>query len=262
MIRTPCPAPVSPSASGPASSPLVSEDNSLPAEVGAEIANAIVSKVVEAIVLVQHGDPGLAAALGGGAGGATKGLLAGAPRRWARRRRRVGLALDAAREHTGHCPMELLELAIDRDSDQAFEFFVRALQAAAREADDDRVRFYGRIAASGALAQDDAVVDEAERVFSTIAGLDAIDVKVLLALGEDHHTRWQLRTGVLPFPSFEKRFPEANNVLDGVIARLETAGMIRGQTDAETTYARTWGLTRFGVFCYWHLMGIIEYRPV
>ena len=181
---------------------------------------------------------------------------------WARRRRRVGRALNAALEYTGHDPMELLELAVDRDNDQAFELFVRALQAAAREADDDRVRFYGRIAASGALAEDDAVVDEAARAFSAIAGLDAIDAKVLLAMGEDHHTRWQLRTELLPFPSFEKRFPEANDVLDGVIARLETAGMIRVQTDAGTTYARSWGLTRFGVFCYWHLMGIIEYRPV
>jgi hypothetical protein len=125
-------------ATGTAPSPLVSEENSLPSEVGAEIANAIVSKVVEAIVLVQHGDPGLATALGGGAGGATKSLLSGAQRMWARRRRRVGLALDAAREHTGRDPMELLELAIDRESDQAFELFVRALQAAARDADDDR----------------------------------------------------------------------------------------------------------------------------
>lgn len=167
-------------------------------EVGTEIVNSVTNELVKAVALVYGVDPMTASSMGGAFGGAAKGLAARAQQAYERRRQRALVALGAAREESGLEREELLERALE--DDRKLELLTRAVETAMREADERRVRFYGRIAASGVLAEDDAKVDASERIFSTIANLDTVDLKVLLHMTarEPAVARRRARRGARP----------------------------------------------------------------
>lgn len=232
-------------------------DPKLTWDVGGEIANAVTNELVKAVAVVHGVDPLTASMLGGGVGGLAKSLAAGAQRAYERRRARAAMALEAAGAATLSGRQRLLERAMD--DDRKLELLVRAIEAATREADEQRVRFYGRIAAEGILSNDDAVVDISTRVFSAIASLDAIDVKVLLHMQElDRFERPRDETPYLPdAESLAVDLPELADVTESVIARLQTAGLLAAGYDVTLGYS----VTKFGQRCIADLLAAGAERP-
>ncbi|HEX8865216.1 MAG TPA: hypothetical protein VF821_06115, partial [Lentzea sp.] len=117
-----------------------------------------------------------------------------------------------------------------------------------------RVRFYGRIAAKGALANDDTRVDEAHRVFGSLAALDAMDIRVLLHMAEGDDQKWR-KEEQAEEPSLAKDLPEVRPVLDAVISRLESQGLVSGNAGSSfLTSAPTWWITDYGKLCVRELL--------
>ena len=216
--------------------------------------------------MLIHGiDPMTAAALGGAAGGWAKSLVGAARRAYDRRRARADIALEEAYNETGLHRGQLLELALE--DDQKLELLISAVESAMREADERRVRFYGRIAASGVLADDTATVDAAARVFATIAALDPLDLKTLLYLASaDWAEVWlvdQPEDGRAE-NVFSKVLPELAPAMDSIVARLETLGLISAR---ENKAGVTWGnmtmyrLTSFARLCVRDLVNDADAAP-
>lgn len=211
----------------------MNSDNSAPTsvELVSEAINGLASKAAEALILIHTADPMLAAAMGGAAGGTAKGLFLDGQRLLARRRERLERALAVAHEQSGLNSQELLEHALNHDDERRLDLLLGALRAASQEVVDERVAFYGRIAASGVLERDDAKVDAQIRVFGTIARLDPADLKVLLRVtapnspGEWLYERERDARGSTENVLAEQ-LPELADVLESVVARLETAGLL------------------------------------
>ncbi|MGW5701717.1 hypothetical protein [Amycolatopsis japonica] len=202
-----------------------------------EVVSNVANEVVKTVALVKGADPVSASALGGAAAGLSKAADAVISRRGAR----VGAALVATGQDLEH----LFTAAMD--DDRKLELLSRALEVAQRTADEERVRFYGRIAAEGVLASDDAVVDEKDRIFSSVAELDPADLKVLLLMTTGH--AWQKREAAGQNRVVAEELPEVVRVLDPVFARLENLGMITGQGEGGVMWGSEWTVTDFGRLC-------------
>ncbi|WIX83213.1 hypothetical protein QRX50_21845 [Amycolatopsis carbonis] len=133
------------------------------------------------------------------------------------------------------------------DDDRKLELLGRALEVAQRTVDEERVRFYGRIAAEGVLATDTAVVDEKDRIFSSVAVLDPSDLKVLLHMVAGQ--AWQKREAAGQNRAIADELPEVGHVLDAIFARLETLGMITGQGEGGLMFGNEWTVSEFGRLC-------------
>jgi hypothetical protein len=173
--------------------------------------------------------------MGGGVGGLAKSLVSAAQRAYERRRARLTIALEAAYEESGLGPGELLAEALG--DDWKLELLTRAFEAAQRDADVRRVRFYGGIAAAGVMARDDAKVDATERIFRTIASLDAADLKVLLYMASKGKVIWS----VFELPTDRVRtlsteLPEVDVMLEPIVYRLLGLGLLTDK-DGDTSYA-------------------------
>jgi hypothetical protein len=195
----------------------------------AEIGSSLANEAVKTAAQLQGLDPMTAAVVGGAAGGTVKGVSSAALAMFRRRRDRGLEALAAAQAEAGLAPEALLERALE--DDRKLDLLGRALEAATREADERRVRFYGRIAASGVLAEDDAKVDKAARAFSALATLDAADLKVLLRMAEKVERPWTVvdleeREGSDEFFELESELPELMEVVDSVLSRLTGLGLV------------------------------------
>lgn len=222
-------------------------------EVGGQIVNSVTNEITKALALTYGVDPMTASMLGGTAGGTLSGL---AQQMYARRRNRSDRALQAARDVSGHDRQELFELAL-RD-DRKLELLIHAIEAAMREADEQRVRFYGRIAATGILAEDDAHVDRASRIFSTIASLDTADVKVLLHVASPGTADgWRVdpwQQGTEEGPALSTDLPELVDVLDSIVARLETAGILTIRSEGGISFGTWYTVTNFARTCVAELL--------
>jgi len=222
-------------------------------EVGTEIVNSVTNELVKAVTLVYGVDPMTASSMGGAFGGAAKGLAARAQQAYERRRQRALVALGAAREESGLEREELLERALE--DDRKLELLTRAVETAMREADERRVRFYGRIAASGVLAEDDAKVDASERIFSTIANLDTVDLKVLLHMTAREPTPWLVveHEGVHDLPVLAADLPELEEMLDPVLSRLLGLGLLTDRL-GNTSYGDAHVVSPFARLCVEQLL--------
>jgi adenylate kinase len=87
---------------------------------------------------------------------------------------------DAAAEAYPGSPQELLE-RLQADA-QVLAMLDTALAASARASTEDKARALGRALANGALARDDAKIDEAAQMLRIIADLEPIEVRTLDAL--------------------------------------------------------------------------------
>jgi hypothetical protein len=216
-------------------------------DIGAEIVNNVTNELVKAAALVHGVDPLSASVMGGGVGGLAKSLVSAAQRAYERRRARLTIALEAAYEESGHGPGELLAEALG--DDRKLELLTRAFEAAQRDADLRRVRFYGRIAAAGVMAQDDAKVNATERIFRTIASLDAADLKVLLYMASKGKAIWS----VFELPTDRVRtlsaeLPEVNVMLEPIVYRLLGLGLLTDK-DGDTSYADAYLVSPFARLC-------------
>ncbi|MGW7532554.1 hypothetical protein [Amycolatopsis sp. NPDC054798] len=206
-----------------------------------EVASNVANEVTKTMAMYLGMDPTSAAAIGGIAAGFSKTTEAAFVRLMDRRRARVELALSA----TSQDPDHLFTTAMG--SDRKLELLGRALEAAQLTVDEERVRFYGRIAEEGVLASDDAVVDEKARMFSAVAALDPFDLKVLLLMVTDR--AWQKRVPAGQNKVVADELPEVAHVLDAIFARLEHLGMITGQGEGGLMWGNEWTVTKFGHLC-------------
>ena len=214
--------------------------------ISAEIASNVTNEVVKTLAVLYGVDQISAAAFGGAAGGAVKTAFTNALNR---RYQRVTAAVEEATRVSG-CPLEeLLTLALE--DDRKIELLVRALEAAQKTVDERRVRFYGRIAAKGVLADDDARVDSAQRIFASLAALDAVDLKVMLHMVKEADRKWT-RNGE---SSLGSELPEVGAVLDSALSRLESQGLISSNGDS-TFFGSTaaWWVTKYGELCIRELL--------
>lgn len=219
-------------------------------ELAEEIGSSLANEIVKTAAQLQGLDPMTAAMAGGAAGGTVKGVTSAAVAMFRRRRNRGLAALAAGQAEAGLPPEELLERALE--DDRKLDLLGRAIEAATREADERRVRFYGRIAASGVLAEDDAKIDTAARVFSTLADLDAADLKVLLLMAEKVERPWidvdpDGRKGGDVYFELESELPELMEVMDSVLSRLTGLGLVSYVVGGRG--GGTYNINPFGELC-------------
>lgn len=185
-----------------------------------------------------HGvDPGSAALAGGGAAGSVKALDAAIARLMAGRRRRRRVFVDEA-ERVSHLGFdELVEQAMN--DERTIALLHRAVQRAQNEADEDLVRCYARAATRGVLTEDDAQVDVEARIFSTLADLDAVDVRVLLhvttpldpPVDEAGKPRGWALDPSMPLQGenvedLRDALPHLGDVLNSIVSRLQSGGLL------------------------------------
>ncbi|WP_143254073.1 hypothetical protein [Amycolatopsis keratiniphila] len=167
-------------------------------------------------------------------------------------RRRLGRtqeAVDAAAKFANRSFEELIEIA--SEDDRRLEIVGRAVQAAALSSDSATICALGRALATGVLATDDAKVDESLRIVSTLASLDPIDVKVLERMHTSGGTWHILRTDDNSHHhAIAEEFPEAESVIDHVVARLSQQGLItRPDAGGLAWDGIPWVVTDFGRLC-------------
>ncbi|MBB5808939.1 hypothetical protein F4560_008707 [Saccharothrix ecbatanensis] len=219
--------------------------------IASEVLSNVSNEVAKAIAVLIGFDAISASAVGGTVGGLVKSAHPALISVIERRQQRLRIALDEA-THVGGDLDELLTTALD--DDRKIELLAQALESAQKTADHQRVRFYGRIAAKGVLAEDTARVDEAQRIFSSLAALDAVDVKVLLHMCSEEDRKWR-KYDSEGGPSLAMDLPEVGTVLDAVIPRLEAQGLIT--SNAGSTFLSsmpTWWVTDYGKLCVSELL--------
>jgi hypothetical protein len=166
-----------------------------------------------------------------------------------RRLDRVELASSVASEVAG-CPFDAL-VEIATDDDRRLEIIGRALQAAALSESELTIRALGFALASGVLASDDAKVDASFRIVSTLGQLDAVDLRVLDRMCQED-TGWDVRPSdpKTSRPSIEEAVPGVDVVLDHVVARLSTLGLISKPDAGGLAWnGIPWLVTSFGRLC-------------
>lgn len=168
----------------------------------------------------------------------------------ARRAERVRMAGEEAVRESGRELAELVQRSLSDDRSAAIMW--SALQAAANAADERTVRALGRAYARGVLTSDEAVADAELRVISTLAGLEPVDVRVLGVMATE--PRWRVRSAEQSSESLLiEAVPQAAAVIDSVVARLTTLGLISsGRPGTGIDWAGVAGaiaVTEYGQMC-------------
>jgi hypothetical protein len=104
------------------------------------------------------------------------------------------------------------------------DMFRQAIEAAVRTGSEDKLRLLGRALASGALAQDEAAVEESEQLLRAAVELDPVDLRALLALRAANLRR--------PWVVLQERLGATKAVAWAVMARLQRLGLIDVERDA------------------------------
>jgi hypothetical protein len=174
--------------------------------------------------------------------------LSGAMRRLALRKlERVQLAAEEASKQAG-CDFADLVLR-SLDDDLRAGLLSAAFEAAANAGDGLKVKALGRAYARGALAADDAQVDEQMRIVGTLGALDAADIRVL-----DRMTSspvWVLEGAGTAVPSVAESVPGTGAVVHSVMSRLSTLGLVAMKSTGLDwgNSPAMWEVTRFGSRC-------------
>lgn len=92
---------------------------------------------------------------------------------------RVRMMAQAAGDAAGMTPEQLVEIIVT--SERVTDLLRSAIDGARRTSIEDKVRALGRVLATGALAEDDAEVDEAELMMRTLDDIGAAEIRSLLA---------------------------------------------------------------------------------
>jgi len=166
-----------------------------------------------------------------------------------RRHARLQAAIDAACLQ-GNCIFDDI-IRASLPHDKKLELLAAALNGAALAIDERKVRALGNSIALGVLQDDEAVVDEQVRIAEGLIALDAADAKVLLLFIVGDKSSFSVRPGpdARRFGNtLVERLPEAQNVIDAIVARLSSLGMISDETFGLTTNT-VWHATDFGRAC-------------
>jgi hypothetical protein len=215
------------------------EDESDALRVGAAVAGAAAG--VAADLLVD------------GAGGVVVGAAAGQAlnqvieRAAGVRRRQAEAMLQVAAETTRQTFDELLE-RITADPHR-LQLAAAAVKAAYDTALQAKISALGRALATGAMATDDAVIDEQRVLVDILAGLEAPHVRVLAQTSEEHPSAREIRRDGRPQEPGGWGYQTATELLGGesgiarpVLSVLESHGLITdvtlGTAARETGYDR------------------------
>ncbi|MDQ4031280.1 MAG: hypothetical protein M3332_02995 [Actinomycetota bacterium] len=149
---------------------------------------------------------------------------------------------------------DLLEAAVSDPS--KLELLGRAMDAAARATSMNVIDTLARAFATGVLAEDCAAVDETFLVIDALGQIDAPHLRLLAILSQNApHT--DLREDIAD----ELRYawtveqilvtdPGLSTVVDALIAKLRSLGVIRDDGQGRLDYKPYWCLTGFGHACH------------
>lgn len=110
------------------------------------------------------------------------------------------------------------------DDERISDLFRAAVEGAIKTGDDDKIRLLGRALASGALADDDAALEEAEQLLRIAVELDPVDLRALLLLRRSDMRR--------PWILIQEQMGASKAVAWAIMARLQRLGLVDEERDA------------------------------
>jgi hypothetical protein len=141
----------------------------------------------------------------------------------------------------------------------------RAVQAASNSASDEKIRTLAAALADGAIACDDAVVDESVLVIDGVAQLEAVHLRVLALLATEPDPpdeKAQISSYAWSSSQVYKAVPRLAPVLDAVLAKLYALGMT---DDLHSAYMNSWDdhreLTGYGRLCLRYVQALADEHP-
>lgn len=146
-----------------------------------------------------------------------------------------------------------------RSSDKKLEFALGALNAAAASVEDYRVAAIGRALATGALAADEAIVDEQTLYVRAFAACDALHVRLLTLISHDvtdpeGREQWtddqrDELSAAWWRADIERVDPGLAVALDNLTSTLTGQGLVRDIGIGRLDYQPFWQVTEFGHKC-------------
>lgn len=228
-------------------------------EAAAPFFGGAVGSAVSVALAAGSPGPGWVAALAGAL--SSPAIAAAARATIAARQRKVQRAVDAACE-SGRCTFEDIVAASVR-SERKIELLFNMLQGAARSEGYRHAQALGRLLVDGAFAPIDEDAEYA-RIMSALAQLDGADVEVLGHLGRwpntapDDQQSFVIRDPNNSENTLARQLPHLARLLESIIGRLETLGIISSATGGATwgglSFDTTWHLTQFGHLCVGRLL--------
>jgi hypothetical protein len=154
------------------------------------------------------------------------------------RQRRAATALQHAADAAAIEPDELVKLLIN-DGSARLELAMQALEAAARSAVDAKIYALGNALATGALAADDALVDEGPHI-----KLLQIMAKPRIPSPDGEPYRKAYRDW--PPRDLGRQYPQAQPVMGAILAVLTACGAVLTTSRAAPDGGTTYEITEFG----------------
>jgi hypothetical protein len=166
--------------------------------------------------------------------------------------RRSQHMVDEAAERGQVSIEELLDRLLRSPS--KVELLLRALEAAARSTTEAKTDLIAELLATGALAEDGAVVDEQRLVVEAIGALETPHFRLLSILDQPSPVWWDTSEErsdfrhAWPETRIIEKDPGLSNVLSALAAKLHSLGMAR---DVGSSKGKEilWELTTFGSLC-------------
>ncbi len=167
-----------------------------------------------------------------------------------RRRRRAGEFEDELRDATaGHCSVEDLIERILTD-ERAEELFERAVHEALLAADEHKRRALARAVASGLLASDDAVIDEAHFLIRAITALEPSHIRLLLALERPNESQPHQQVNPMAHTAPQLEEQTGMELVELLLTKLAAEGLASDWSDTTLTITGEgivcWAITEFG----------------
>lgn len=106
------------------------------------------------------------------------------------------------------------------------DMFQQAVVAAASSSSQERIRLLGRALATGALADDEASIDEAQELLRIAAELEAVDIRAMIALRIVDPKAPDRYRGTDPDAYLQRRLGMTPAVAATVLARLRQLGLL------------------------------------
>jgi hypothetical protein len=230
------------------------------AERGAATASRATGNVVNSMTtaVLAIGIGPLAVPAGALIGAGVEEGLAWVADAYRRRVQRADDMVEGAAKSAGISAEDLL-MSIGSD-ERKQELLIRAIHAAAGAVAAVKLDTLSRAFASGAIATDPAVVDEAFIVIDALAQLDAPHLRVLTILASPGPGALPGRASPLLAATWKREdilaeAPSISTALDALIGKLQALGLVYDDGIGRMGYQEPWwALTEFGEACVRHLL--------
>jgi hypothetical protein len=212
-----------------------------------------VNTALTAWIAATTGSPEAAAAIGGMIGPLAE-ELSFALRRAANFQRTQGEYMLGEAASTSQIPVDALLAELTSDPAR-LQLLLRALEVAARSATEGKLVLVADLLATGALAKDNAVVDEQMLVVDAVGALESPHFRLLIVLGDPSPVWWDAPAAratfrrAWPEERILQRNPGLTNSLTALAARLQSLGLARDVSRGPSPDP-LWELTQFGRICF------------